>query len=118
MVVVIPAYEPNEELENLVSELNCMNYRIVIVNDGSSPDKNVIFERLRFRLIINESSKRGRHKKVKIMMTSRNEENLRTLAMLRYQADRYQSVGNGSMCQRVNAEIRRLVSQMSESSKN
>ena len=47
MVVVIPAYEPNEELENLVSELNCMNYRIVIVNDGSSSDKNVIFERLK-----------------------------------------------------------------------
>ena len=47
-----------------------------------------------------------------------DEKSMRTLAMLRYQADRYQSVGNGSMCQRVNAEIRRLVSQMSESSKN
>ncbi len=52
MVVVIPAYEPNEELENLVSELNCMNYRIVIVNDGSSPDKNVIFERLKDKAMI------------------------------------------------------------------
>ena len=52
------------------------------------------------------------------MMTSRNEENLRALAMLRYQADRYQSMRNGTMSQRVNAEIRRLVSQMSESSKN
>ena len=52
MVVVIPAYEPNEELENLVSELNCMNYRIVIVNDGSSPDKNVIFERLKDKATI------------------------------------------------------------------
>ena len=53
----------------------------------------------------------------KIMMMRENEKSMRTLAMLRYQADRYQSVGNGSMCQRVNAEIRRLVSQMSESSK-
>ena len=52
------------------------------------------------------------------MMMRENEKSMRTLAMLRYQADRYQSVGNGSMCQRVNAEIRRLVSQMSESSKN
>ena len=52
MVVVIPAYEPNEELENLVSELNCMNYRIVIVNDGSSSDKNVIFERLKDKATI------------------------------------------------------------------
>ena len=50
------------------------------------------------------------------MMMRENEKSMRTLAMLRYQADRYQSVGNGSMCQRVNAEIRRLVSQMSESS--
>ena len=36
----------------------------------------------------------------KIMMMRENEKSMRTLAMLRYQADRYQSVGNGSMCQR------------------
>lgn len=52
------------------------------------------------------------------MMTSRNEDNLRTLAMLRYQADRYQSMRNGSMCQRVNAEIRRLLDQMGATAKN
>ena len=34
------------------------------------------------------------------MMMRENEKSMRTLAMLRYQADRYQSVGNGSMCQR------------------
>lgn len=51
-------------------------------------------------------------------MTRRNEESIRTLAMLRYQADRYQSMRNGSMCQRVNAEIRRLMNEMGESSKN
>ena len=38
------------------------------------------------------------------MMMRENEKSMRTLAMLRYQAERYQSVGNGSMCQRVNAE--------------
>lgn len=52
------------------------------------------------------------------MMTSRNEDKLRTLAMLRYQADRYQSMRNGSMCQRVNAEIRRLLDQMGANAKN
>ena len=45
------------------------------------------------------------------MMTSRNEENLRTLAMLRYQADR-------TMSQRVNAEIRRLLEEMGANAKN
>ncbi|WP_199652982.1 hypothetical protein [Parabacteroides sp. AM08-6] len=52
------------------------------------------------------------------MMMNENEKSMRTLAMLRYQAERYQSVGNGSMCQRLNTEIRRLMNQMSESSKN
>lgn len=45
-------------------------------------------------------------------MMRENDKNLRALAMLRYQAARYQSVGNGSMCQRVNAEIRRLMGEM------
>ena len=43
----------------------------------------------------------------------RNEKSLRALAMLRYQADRYHSAGNGAMSQRLNAEIRRLMSEMS-----
>ena len=47
------------------------------------------------------------------MMMRENEKSLRALAMLRYQADRYQSAGNGAMCQRLNAEIRRLMSEMS-----
>jgi len=46
--------------------------------------------------------------KMELIMTKRNEENLKDLAMLRYQANRYQAVGNGSMCQRINAQIRRL----------
>lgn len=49
------------------------------------------------------------------MIMRENEKSLRTLAMLRYQADRYQAVGNGSMCQRVNAEIRRLMDEMNAS---
>lgn len=52
------------------------------------------------------------------MMMNRNEESLRALAMLRYQADRYQSMRNGSMCQRVNAEIRRLLDEMGANAKN
>mgnify|MGYP001776124611 CR=1 len=44
-----------------------------------------------------------------IMMMRESEKNQRALAMLRYQADRYQSAGNGAMSQRLNAEIRRLL---------
>lgn len=47
------------------------------------------------------------------MMMRENEKSLRALAMLRYQADRYSQHGNGAMSQRLNAEIRRLMSEMS-----
>ena len=47
------------------------------------------------------------------MMMRENEKSLRALAMLRYQADSYQSAGNCAMSQRLNAEIRRLMSEMS-----
>jgi 1-aminocyclopropane-1-carboxylate deaminase/D-cysteine desulfhydrase-like pyridoxal-dependent ACC family enzyme len=43
-----------------------------------------------------------------IMMNRMNDESYRTLAMLRYQAEHYRLVGNGSMSQQINAEIRRL----------
>lgn len=51
-------------------------------------------------------------------MMRQNEKSIRALAMLRYQADRYQSMGNGSMCQRLNAEIRRLTGEYSDLAKN
>ena len=42
------------------------------------------------------------------MMIRKNEKSLRTLAMLRYQAEHYQAAGKGSMSQQIVAEIRRL----------
>ena len=39
------------------------------------------------------------------MMMRENEKSLRALAMLRYQADRYQSAGNGAMSQRLNINV-------------
>ncbi|MDR1161516.1 MAG: hypothetical protein LBK45_04165 [Tannerellaceae bacterium] len=46
------------------------------------------------------------------MMTRKNEENVRTLEMLRYQAEHYQASGRGAMSQQINARIRRLVNQI------
>ncbi len=43
-VVVIPAYQPDEELVKLVEELNRNDFRILIVDDGSSCACNNIFE--------------------------------------------------------------------------
>ncbi|MDO4572091.1 MAG: bifunctional glycosyltransferase family 2/GtrA family protein [Clostridia bacterium] len=47
MIVLIPAYQPDEKLYNLVMDLKAAcGYPIVIVNDGSSPDKAALFEQL------------------------------------------------------------------------
>ena len=48
MVILIPAYQPDEKLYNLVRELKAVaDYPILIVNDGSSEDRAPLFERLR-----------------------------------------------------------------------
>ena len=53
--------------------------------------------------------RRGLKKREEMLMMNRmNDESYRTLAMLRYQAEHYRLVGNGSMSQQINAEIRRL----------
>lgn len=47
MIVVIPAYQPDEKLIQTVAELRQKtDYPIVIVNDGSSEDRAEIFSRL------------------------------------------------------------------------
>lgn len=51
-----------------------------------------------------------------MMNVSENES--RILAMLRYQAARYQAARNGAMCQQVNAEIRRLLTKAQASAAN
>jgi len=44
VAVVIPAYEPGEKLLGLLAELRVFGFgKIVVVNDGSSPDKDGIF---------------------------------------------------------------------------
>ncbi len=47
MIVIIPAYQPDSKLYDLVRTLkDTTDYPIVIVNDGSSPDKAELFDSL------------------------------------------------------------------------
>ncbi|MDR0845265.1 MAG: hypothetical protein LBN71_08590 [Tannerella sp.] len=41
-------------------------------------------------------------------MTESSKQNLRELAMLQYQANKYRIAGNGFMCQHLNSQIRKL----------
>ena len=50
MVVLIPAYEPNERLIKLINELKAIcNYNIVIVDDGSGEAYKEIFARVAYK---------------------------------------------------------------------
>jgi glycosyltransferase involved in cell wall biosynthesis len=49
-IVIIPALNPDEKLITLVENLNKTNLKIVIVNDGSGPEYNNIFETLKSQL--------------------------------------------------------------------
>lgn len=42
-IVVIPSYMPCEKLIGLVDDLHAMGFIIVVVNDGSTPDRDPIF---------------------------------------------------------------------------
>lgn len=47
MIIIIPAYQPDYKLIRLVEELKeNTDYAIVIVNDGSSPDRDEVFSAL------------------------------------------------------------------------
>ena len=53
MIVVIPAYQPDEKLYALVHSLKEQtDYPILIVNDGSSPDKTPLFDSLRDQAVV------------------------------------------------------------------
>lgn len=111
MVVVIPAYEPNEELENLVSELNCMNYRIVIVNDGSSSDKNVIFERLKDKAtILHHTVNYGKGRAIKTALHYISEHMPEESGVVTVDADgQHQSNDIVSVCQSLRYHNEKLI---------
>ena len=67
MVIVIPAYQPDEKLYNLVKDLKVVaDYPILIVNDGSSEDRAPLFERLqKDAVVIGYEGNRGKGAAIK-----------------------------------------------------
>ncbi len=62
MVVIIPAYQPDEKLYRLVLDLReKTDYDIILVNDGSDADKRPLFDSLEpYAKIIHHSANRGK----------------------------------------------------------
>ncbi|WKY43243.1 bifunctional glycosyltransferase family 2/GtrA family protein [Eubacteriaceae bacterium ES2] len=47
-IVVIPAYKPDQRLNKLVEELIVKNFNLVVVDDGSGEEYNIIFKKVQF----------------------------------------------------------------------
>ncbi len=60
MVVLIPAYQPDEQLVLLAERLvNNTDYHIVVVNDGSAPEKDAVFSQLPDAVTLLKHEKNG-----------------------------------------------------------
>ena len=53
MIVVIPAYQPDDRLVSVVNELrDRTNYSILVVNDGSSPECDIFFRSIKGKALV------------------------------------------------------------------
>lgn len=69
MIAVIPAYEPDEQLEITAAELDALGFAVIVVNDGSSPEKDEIFNRIEsFAQIIRHDKNCGKGRALKTAM--------------------------------------------------
>lgn len=71
MIVVIPAYQPDEKLCSLVIELHeKTDYDMIIVNDGSDKSKRALFDSLApYATILHHSANRGKGAALKTAFT-------------------------------------------------
>ncbi|MBA4347540.1 MAG: sugar translocase [Clostridiales bacterium] len=71
MVVIIPAYQPDEKLSRLVHDLHeKTSYDLVIVNDGSDSNKRLLFDSLEpYAKIIHHRVNRGKGAALKTALT-------------------------------------------------
>lgn len=66
MIAVIPAYEPNESFEKIASELKVLDYKVVVVDDGSLPDKQIQFDRIKkYAIVLRHTKNRGKGRAIK-----------------------------------------------------
>ena len=63
IVVIIPAYEPDEKMLSLLEELtiSISDVQIIVVNDGSSVDKTILFDKAKeYAKVINHDKNYGK----------------------------------------------------------
>ncbi|HNX16325.1 MAG TPA: glycosyltransferase family 2 protein [Bacilli bacterium] len=79
VIVLIPSYEPDQEIINLVKELKNIGYPTIVVNDGSNNSFDSIFEFLKENSIVigyDENKGKGAALKYGIEHIRNNEPNI------------------------------------------
>lgn len=52
MVIIIPAYNPDYHLLDVVDSLKCLNNKIIVINDGSDSSCSTIFDKIKNDVIL------------------------------------------------------------------
>lgn len=70
-IIIIPAYQPDETLICLLEELHtCSQADILVINDGSSPDKNEIFRQAAsYAMVLIHSRNQGKGQAIKTALS-------------------------------------------------
>lgn len=69
MTAIIPAYEPDEQLVKTAAELDDLGFNVIVVNDGSSPDKDDIFRQTEaFAVVLRHEKNCGKGRALKTAM--------------------------------------------------
>lgn len=69
MIAIIPAYEPDEQLVKTAEELNGLGFKLIIVDDGSSHDKDDIFGKAEsFGVVLHHEKNCGKGRALKTAM--------------------------------------------------
>lgn len=69
MIAIIPAYEPDEQLTIIAAELCALGFKVLVVNDGSSPNKAEIFERVKeYGTVLSHNNNKGKGRALKTAM--------------------------------------------------
>lgn len=72
VVIIIPAYDPDERLLQLLEEITISlhNIHIIVVNDGSKEEKSDIFNRAeKYGIVLNHSKNYGKGRAIKTALT-------------------------------------------------
>lgn len=75
MVAVIPAYEPNQMLIQLVQQLKKLKFSVLLIDDGSSIEKQSTFDRLqKMAVVLHHSKNYGKGRALKTAFSYMREQ--------------------------------------------